>query len=157
MRNAVLAIVAVVAIAAGVWAISYNNTANLNNDFNTITPAAGDEAPAADAAMTAEPATETTTTEEVKAEASELSAEAKAKADEAGHALQANWDQFKGQVKQKWGQLTDDDLTVMTGKRDELSGKVQERYGVTKEEADRQVDEWLAGLQPAPAAEPVAE
>ena len=43
-----------------------------------------------------------------------------------------NWKQFKGQVKEKWGKLTDDDLDVVAGKRDQLVGKIQERYGITK-------------------------
>jgi uncharacterized protein YjbJ (UPF0337 family) len=56
--------------------------------------------------------------------------------------LAGNWKQIKGRAKQQWGKLTDDDLDVAAGKRDELVGKVQQRYGVTKEEAERQVDEW---------------
>jgi len=62
-----------------------------------------------------------------------------------------NWDQIAGQWKQstgkikaKWGKLTDDDLKVVEGNRDQLSGKIQERYGVGKDEADRQIDDWLA-------------
>jgi uncharacterized protein YjbJ (UPF0337 family) len=53
-----------------------------------------------------------------------------------------NWKQFTGAVKTRWGQLTDDDLTMIAGKRDQLIGRLQERYGVAKEEANRQVDEW---------------
>ena len=49
-----------------------------------------------------------------------------------------NWKQFKGQVKEKWCKLTDDDLDVIAGKRDQLVGKVQERYGITKEEAEKE-------------------
>ena len=48
-----------------------------------------------------------------------------------------NWKQFKGHVREKWGKLTDDDLDVVAGKRDQLIGKIQERYGITKEEAER--------------------
>ena len=51
-----------------------------------------------------------------------------------------NWKQFQGQVKEKWGKLTDDDLTVIGGKRDQLLGKIQERYGITKEEAQKEFD-----------------
>lgn len=56
--------------------------------------------------------------------------------------VEGNWKQIKGRAKQQWGKLTDDDLDVAAGKRDELAGKVQERYGITKDEAERQVDEW---------------
>lgn len=60
-----------------------------------------------------------------------------------------NWDQVKGKWKQvtgsaksKWGELTDDDLTQIGGERDKLVGKIQERYGLGKEEAEKQVDDW---------------
>jgi uncharacterized protein YjbJ (UPF0337 family) len=56
--------------------------------------------------------------------------------------IAGNWKQAKGTVKQKWGQLTDDDLTTIGGKRDQLVGRVQERYGIAKDEAERQVAEW---------------
>ena len=56
--------------------------------------------------------------------------------------IEGKWKQLRGQAKQQWGKLTDDDLDVMAGKRDALVGKVQERYGIAKEEAERQVDEW---------------
>jgi uncharacterized protein YjbJ (UPF0337 family) len=56
--------------------------------------------------------------------------------------VEGKWKQFSGQVKQKWGKLTDDDLTLINGKRDELVGRIQERYGVAKEDAERQVDEF---------------
>ena len=52
------------------------------------------------------------------------------------------WNQVKGSVKEKWGKLTDDDLKVIEGKRDRLIGKIQERYGVTKENAEQQVAQW---------------
>ncbi len=48
--------------------------------------------------------------------------------------IEGNWKQFKGQVKEKWGKLTDQDLTVVKGQRDQLLGKIQERYGIAKEE-----------------------
>jgi uncharacterized protein YjbJ (UPF0337 family) len=56
--------------------------------------------------------------------------------------IKGNWKQAKGTLKQKWGQLTDDDLTRIDGQRDKLIGRVQERYGIAREEAERQVDEW---------------
>jgi uncharacterized protein YjbJ (UPF0337 family) len=52
------------------------------------------------------------------------------------------WNQTKGAVKKQWGKLTDDDLTVIAGQRDQLVGKIQERYGIAKEEADQQVKTW---------------
>jgi uncharacterized protein YjbJ (UPF0337 family) len=52
------------------------------------------------------------------------------------------WNQAKGAVKKQWGKLTDDDLAVIAGQRDQLVGKIQERYGIAKEEADKQVKTW---------------
>lgn len=60
--------------------------------------------------------------------------------------LQGKWNQYKGQAKTKWGKLTDDDLTAMSGNRDQLVGKVQEYYGLTKEKAQEQVDEFIRNL-----------
>ena len=56
--------------------------------------------------------------------------------------LAGNWKQFKGKAKERWGKLTDDDLDVVEGKADQLAGKIQERYGKTKEEAQREVDDF---------------
>ena len=56
--------------------------------------------------------------------------------------IQGNWLEFKGKAKQQWGKLTDDDLDVVDGKRDELAGKIQNRYGIAKDEAERQIDDW---------------
>ena len=50
-----------------------------------------------------------------------------------------NWKQFKGKVKARWGNLSDDHLDVIAGRRVELSGKIQEAYGITKDEAERQI------------------
>ncbi len=60
--------------------------------------------------------------------------------------LEGKWNQVKGKVRQKWGDLTDDDLTRIAGKRDELVGLVQERYGRSRAEAEREVNEFLSGL-----------
>jgi uncharacterized protein YjbJ (UPF0337 family) len=60
--------------------------------------------------------------------------------------VEGNWKAFKGQVQQKWGKLTNDDLDVIEGKRTELSGRLQQRYGVAKDEAERQIDTWLKGV-----------
>jgi uncharacterized protein YjbJ (UPF0337 family) len=56
--------------------------------------------------------------------------------------IEGNWLQFKGKVKEQWGKLTDDDLDVIAGKRDQLLGRIQERHGLSKEEAERQVSAW---------------
>jgi uncharacterized protein YjbJ (UPF0337 family) len=56
--------------------------------------------------------------------------------------IEGNWKQFKGKVKQQWGKLTDDDLDVIAGRRDELAGKIQERHGVARDEAERQLKDF---------------
>ena len=56
--------------------------------------------------------------------------------------VEGNWKQLKGKAKQKWGQLTDDQLDVIAGNRDQLIGEVQETYGIAKDEAEKQVEEW---------------
>ena len=56
--------------------------------------------------------------------------------------IEGNWKQLKGQVVEKWGKLTDDDFDVVAGRREQLAGKVQERYGVAKEEAEKQIAAW---------------
>jgi len=53
--------------------------------------------------------------------------------------VEGNWKQFKGKVKVQWGKLTDDQLDVIAGKRVDLAGKIQESYGVTKDEAEKQI------------------
>jgi len=57
--------------------------------------------------------------------------------------LKGKWKQFKGGAKQKWGELTDDDLDQIDGRRQVLVGKIQERYGRTREEAEKEVDRWM--------------
>lgn len=56
--------------------------------------------------------------------------------------IKGNWKQISGQAKQQWGKLTDDDLTLAEGHRDELVGKIQSRYGIAREDAERQVSDW---------------
>jgi uncharacterized protein YjbJ (UPF0337 family) len=56
--------------------------------------------------------------------------------------ISGNWKQIKGNLRTQWGKLTDDDLEQAKGRRDSLVGRVQERYGIGKEEAERQVSEW---------------
>jgi uncharacterized protein YjbJ (UPF0337 family) len=60
--------------------------------------------------------------------------------------IKGNWKQYQGKAKQQWGKLTDDDLTRAEGHRDELVGRVQERYGLAKDDAERQVREWESSL-----------
>lgn len=62
--------------------------------------------------------------------------------------IEGNWKQWTGKAKQKWGKLTDDDLTVIAGKRDQLAGILQERYGYAKDQAEKELDEFTAGLKP---------
>ena len=56
--------------------------------------------------------------------------------------IAGNWKQFKGHVKEKWGKLTDDDLDVIEGKKDQLVGRLQERYGYSKEQAEKELKIW---------------
>jgi uncharacterized protein YjbJ (UPF0337 family) len=58
--------------------------------------------------------------------------------------VEGNWKQVKGQVKEKWGKLTDDDLDVINGRRDQLEGKIQQRYGFAKDQAKKDIDDWFA-------------
>ena len=56
--------------------------------------------------------------------------------------IEGDWKQMKGSIKEKWGQLTDDEFDQIAGKRDMLVGKIQERYGIERDEAERQVKDW---------------
>ena len=56
--------------------------------------------------------------------------------------IEGNWKQLKGKVKEQWGKLTDDDLDVIAGKRDQMVGRMQERYGIAKDEAEKQLSDW---------------
>jgi uncharacterized protein YjbJ (UPF0337 family) len=56
--------------------------------------------------------------------------------------IEGNWKQFSGKVKEKWGQLTDDDLTRVNGNREQLEGVLQERYGYAKDQAKAEIDRW---------------
>jgi uncharacterized protein YjbJ (UPF0337 family) len=57
--------------------------------------------------------------------------------------LKGKWEQLKGKVRTKWAKLTDDDVERVGGAKDQLVGKIRERYGHTKEDAEREVDDWL--------------
>jgi uncharacterized protein YjbJ (UPF0337 family) len=61
--------------------------------------------------------------------------------------VQGDWKQFSGKVKEKWGQLTDDDLAQINGNREQLEGKIQSRYGLAKDKVKGDVDTWVNGLK----------
>ena len=56
--------------------------------------------------------------------------------------FEGKWTQMKGSVQEKWGKFTDDDLELIAGRREQLIGRLQERYGMAKEAAEKQADEW---------------
>ena len=58
--------------------------------------------------------------------------------------IEGKWRQAKGAVKQQWGKLTDDDLTFIGGSKDKLLGRLQERYGFKKEQAQNEIDRWVS-------------
>ena len=60
--------------------------------------------------------------------------------------IEGKWKQYKGDAKARWGKLTDDDLDVAAGKRDKLAGRIQERYGYQREQAEREADEFIRSL-----------
>ena len=60
--------------------------------------------------------------------------------------IEGNWKHFKGHAREKWGKLTDSDWETLMGKKDQLVGRVQERYGYTKDQAEREVDDWSRGV-----------
>jgi uncharacterized protein YjbJ (UPF0337 family) len=59
--------------------------------------------------------------------------------------VKGDWKQFKGKVKEQWGKLTDDELDRIEGRRDQLAGTIQKRYGIAKDEAERQLKEFEKG------------
>ena len=61
--------------------------------------------------------------------------------------IEGNWKQVRGKMKEQWGKLTDDDFDVIAGKRDQLVGRIQESYGISKDEAERQVRTFESGLR----------
>ena len=64
--------------------------------------------------------------------------------------IEGNWKQYKGTAKAKWGKLTDDQLDVIAGKRDQLAGRIQEAYGITVETTERQISQWQADQRDDP-------
>jgi uncharacterized protein YjbJ (UPF0337 family) len=60
--------------------------------------------------------------------------------------VQGNWKEFAGKVKEKWGQLTDDEVAQIKGSREQLEGALQKRYGYAKDQAKKELDTWTQGL-----------
>ena len=60
--------------------------------------------------------------------------------------IAGQWKHLKGKAKEKWGKLTDDEIDVVEGKRDQLVGRIQQRYGIAKDEAEKEVDAWAKGF-----------
>lgn len=58
--------------------------------------------------------------------------------------VSGNWKQFKGEMRQQWGKLTEDEIDQAEGQREKLAGVIQERYGIAKDEAEREIDDWLS-------------
>jgi uncharacterized protein YjbJ (UPF0337 family) len=63
--------------------------------------------------------------------------------------IEGNWKQLKGNVIERWGKLTDDDVDVIQGRREQLVGKLQEKYGIAREEAEKQVADFLVRVDKA--------
>jgi uncharacterized protein YjbJ (UPF0337 family) len=59
--------------------------------------------------------------------------------------IEGKWKQMKGSVRERWGKLTDDDIQAIGGRKDQFIGKLQERYGMSREQAERDLDEWQRG------------
>lgn len=60
--------------------------------------------------------------------------------------IEGKWMQYKGKAKEAWGDMTDDEFDRVAGKRDQMVGLVQEKYGKAKADAEREVDDWFAKL-----------
>jgi uncharacterized protein YjbJ (UPF0337 family) len=59
--------------------------------------------------------------------------------------VKGKWHEVKGSIRARWGELTDDEIEELDGNREKMVGKIQQKYGVAKEEAEKQVDEWTKG------------
>jgi len=66
--------------------------------------------------------------------------------------IQGDWKMMKGKVKERWGKLTDDEIDIVAGKRDQLVGRIQKSYGIAKEEAEKQVKDFERTCEPARTA-----
>jgi uncharacterized protein YjbJ (UPF0337 family) len=60
--------------------------------------------------------------------------------------IEGSWKQFQGKIQARWGELTDDDLEIIKGNRKMLVGKIQEKYGIQKEQAEREVEDYIARM-----------
>lgn len=60
--------------------------------------------------------------------------------------IEGGWKQFTGAAKARWGEITDDEWTEIAGRRDQMVGKIQERYGLARDQVERDVDDWTTGL-----------
>ena len=60
--------------------------------------------------------------------------------------IEGRWREFKGKAQQQWGELTNDDVDVIDGRREQLAGRIQERYGKSREMAEREIDDWCDRL-----------
>jgi uncharacterized protein YjbJ (UPF0337 family) len=63
--------------------------------------------------------------------------------------IEGKWKQLTGSARERWGKLTDDDIQTLTGQKDQLVGKIQERYGIAKAEAEEQAEKWSRALNEA--------
>ncbi len=61
--------------------------------------------------------------------------------------IEGNWDKFKGSIREKWGKFTDDDMAKLKGTKDDLIGRIKHVYGVAKEDAEKQIEEFRASLK----------
>jgi uncharacterized protein YjbJ (UPF0337 family) len=61
--------------------------------------------------------------------------------------IEGKWKQLTGSARERWGKLTDDDIQTLTGQKDQLVGRIQERYGIAKAEAEKQADAWSLALK----------
>jgi uncharacterized protein YjbJ (UPF0337 family) len=68
--------------------------------------------------------------------------------------IEGNWKQMKGKAREQWGKLTDSDFDQIGGKKDQLVGRIQERYGISKDEAQKQTDVWARAQSEEPVREP---
>ena len=70
--------------------------------------------------------------------------------------IEGKWKQFAGSARERWGKFTDDDLETISGKKDQLVGRIQERYGIAQAEAEKQADEWSRALEQSKADKELA-
>ncbi len=64
--------------------------------------------------------------------------------------IEGKWTEMKGEIRKKWAKLTDDDMEYIGGNKDKFVGRLQQRYGNSKEQAERDLDEWQRGITETP-------